>query len=65
MSRPELKLESWRFTTVSALAREIVALLECTDYCIILEVVPSMKEMLDAELENCRTLGRVKVKVIE
>jgi hypothetical protein len=57
-------LEAWRFTTVAALAREIVALLEHTDYKLLIEVTPPMREQLDNELESCRTLGRVKVEVV-
>lgn len=64
MKREELTLESWRFTSTSALAREITALLEFSDYKLVIEVSPSEKEMLDNELENVRALGRVKVEVV-
>ena len=64
MSRPEFKLEAWHFTSTSALAREILALLEVTDYKLIIEVTPPQKEMLENELESCKTMGRVKVEVV-
>jgi len=64
MKHEELVLESWRFTSTSALAREIVALLESSTYKIIVEVPPAELEWLNNELESCRTLGRVKVEVI-
>ena len=62
MSREELVLESFRFTTTSALAREIVALLENSTYklCIVVKT-PREFEELTNELENARTLGRVKL----
>ena len=65
MKRESLILESWRFTSTSALAREVVALLETSDYKLVIEVSPSEKEMLDNELENVvRALARVKVEVV-
>jgi hypothetical protein len=64
MARAELRLESWRFTSTSALAREVVALLESSDYKLIIEVTPAERECLSNELESCRTLGRVKVEVV-
>jgi hypothetical protein len=63
MKREELTLESWRFTSTSALAREVVALLEASDYKLVIAVSPSEKEMLDNELEGVRALGRVKVEI--
>lgn len=64
MTRPEFRLEGWHFTSTSALAREILALLEVTDYKLIVEVTPSEFERLTNELESCKTMGRVKVEVI-
>ncbi len=64
MKRESLILESWRFTSTSALAREVVALLEASDYKLVIEVSPSEKEMLDNELENVRALGRVRIEVV-
>jgi hypothetical protein len=64
MSRPEFKLEAWHFTSTSALAREILALLEVTDYKLIIECTPPQYAELCAELESCKTMGRVKVEMI-
>lgn len=64
MKREELQLESWRFTSVSALAREIVALLENSDYKLEIIIPQKLREQLDNELESCRTLGRVKVRQV-
>jgi hypothetical protein len=65
MSRPEFKLEAWHFTSTSALAREILALLEVTDYKLIVQVTPPQREQLENELESCKTMGRVKVEVVQ
>ena len=62
--RPEFRLESWHFTTSSALAREIVALLEVTDYKLIVETTPNQFAELCCELENYKTMGRVVVKLL-
>ncbi len=62
MSRELLVLESWRFTSTSALAREILALLENSSYKLEILVSVSEMEQLNNELESARTLGRVKVK---
>ena len=64
MSRPEFKLEAWHFTTTSALAREIMALLEVTDYKLVIEVTPNQFAELCCELENYKTMGRAVVKLI-
>lgn len=66
MAREELQLEATRFTSYSALVREILALLESTDYklAIIIPNVPSLKERLDNEMEGVKTLGRVKVRQV-
>ena len=64
MSRPEFHIEAWHFTSTSALAREILALLEVTDYKLIVESTPPQHAELCAELESCKTMGRVKVEVI-
>lgn len=60
-----LKLESSRFTTSAAFVREVLALLEATNYKLHLIVKPEEVQRLDAELEGQRTLGRVKVKTSE
>jgi hypothetical protein len=65
VNRPEFRLEAWHFTTTSALAREILALLEVTDYKLIVQVTPPQREQLEAELESCKIMGRVKVEVVE
>lgn len=59
-----LLLESWKFTTVSALAREVSALLECTSYKFTILVRPDHMEELAAEMESWKVLGRVRVKEI-
>lgn len=64
MHRPEVRLHAWSFTSSSALAREILALLEGTDFKITIEVTPPQYQELCAELESCKTLGRVKVEMI-
>lgn len=64
MPREELQLESKRFTTVSALAREIVALLECSNYKLEIIIPQCIREQLDNELDGVKTLGRVKVKQV-
>lgn len=63
MPREVLQLESCRFTTISALAREVEALLESSDYK--LEIVVGAKDFdeLNVELEDRRTMGRVVVRV--
>ena len=63
-NRPQLELEAWRFTTTSACAREIVALLECTEYKLLVYVTPSELERLNIELDGIKTMGRVKVEMI-
>jgi len=63
-NRPEFRLEAWHFTTSSALAREILALLEVTDYKLIVEVTAPQFAELCMELESCKTMGRVVVKLI-
>jgi hypothetical protein len=65
MKREELQLESWRFTSVSALAREIVHLLEHSDYKLEILITAKELEQLANELESCRTLGRVTLKTAE
>lgn len=64
MNREELELQSWRFTRISALVREIEALLECTDYKFVVTVRADQMEELASEIENWHTLGRVEVKQI-
>lgn len=59
-----LSLESWRFTTVSALTREVEALLECTDYKFVILVRADHFDELASEMENWHLLGRVKVKQV-
>ena len=63
MSRELLRLDAWRFTTVSALAREILALLEHSNYKLEIRLNAKEMEQLSNELESCRTLGRVTLKV--
>lgn len=67
----ELHLEAWRFTTTAELAREIVALVKCTDYSFIIEAGPAQAKELDAHLaimglhHGPVSPDRVKVLVIE
>jgi hypothetical protein len=62
MKREESQVNASSFTTVSALVREILALLAETDYKLEIIITPNIREQLDNELESVRTLGRVKVK---
>lgn len=65
MSRPELQLESWRFTTAAACAREVERLIESEDCKLILIVHAQDVDRISAELEPLRALGRMKVMVKE
>lgn len=62
--REELQIESSRFTTVSAFAREIEALLESTDAKLFVVVPERHVEELAVRLEGWRTLGRVYLRRI-
>lgn len=62
MGRELLVLESWRFTSTSALAREIIALLENSSYKLEIMAKPDEMERLNNELDGAKTMGRVKVK---
>lgn len=64
MKRDELILEVSRFTSTSAAAREILALLEHSDYKLIVKATEKEFEELEGELENSRCLGRIKVMVL-
>jgi hypothetical protein len=46
------------------LCREILALLENSEYKLLVEVTPPQREQLENELESCKTMGRVKVEVV-
>lgn len=61
MSRPEVKLDSQRFTSASALAREISALLEETPYKIIVIADSRAVEAIQQELWDRVVMGRVKI----
>lgn len=65
MAREWLRLESSRFTTPAAFLREVLALLDATDYRLQLVVKVEEVERLAAELESQRTMGRVKVRQVE
>lgn len=56
-------LESWRFTSLSAFARELTHLLEHSDYYLEAQVRESELERLASELGMIRALGRLVVKV--
>ena len=64
MARQELILESSRFTNTSAVAREILALLEFSDYKIEVHMTAAELERVSNELENVRSLGRVTVVIV-
>ncbi len=58
-----LTIDCASFTTVSALAREIVAWLEFSDCKLTVKLHSEREhEELSNELENCRTLGRAKLE---
>jgi hypothetical protein len=59
--REWLKLESWKFTSVTALVREIAALLECSTYKLQVLIYAEQVEEVAAELDGWRSMGRVKV----
>lgn len=59
-----LRLESFRFTSLSAFVREVTVLLSDTDYKLSLVIKDSERERLDAEISGFRTLGRLKVTVL-
>lgn len=61
MKREVLKLESSRFTSLTALTREIEALLADSSYCLEVHVRATELEQLSNEMESWRTLGRLKV----
>lgn len=63
--REEFEIESHRFTTISALSREIEALLESTDDKLIVVIPSKHVEELSVRLDGWRTLGRLKVRRIE
>lgn len=62
MSRQLLTIEAHHFTTISALAREVEALLEHSDYKLEVIVGASDFEELTVELDGRRTMGRVAVR---
>jgi hypothetical protein len=64
MPRPEWILESTSFTTVSALVREIEAWLAFSDCKLIIRVLPAQFEELRAEMENWRTIGRIRLETM-
>lgn len=64
MARVEVEIESARFTRTSELAREILALLESTDYKLRIACTPAEAEELQAELESCKVMGRVKLVTV-
>lgn len=63
MARVEVEIESARFTRTSELAREILALLGSTEYKIRIMCSAAEAEELTAELESCKTMGRVVLEV--
>lgn len=65
MKRPEWILDRTSFTTTGALAREILAWLEFSDCKLIVQVYTGrQQEELFNELEDCKTMGRVKVELV-
>ena len=63
MSRETLQLEAWRFTSISALAREIDVLLSDSNYKLEILLTAKEAEQLAVITEGWRTLGRVKLHV--
>jgi hypothetical protein len=61
--RELIVLESWRFTSLSAFARELTHLLEHSDYLMEAHVREIEIERMAAELGAIRAMGRLKVKV--
>lgn len=64
MSRPEFTLEATSFTSTSALAREILAWLEFSPCKLTVRCTERQQEELYAELEDVKTMGRVKVEIV-
>lgn len=60
--RDTLILEAKRFTNSSALGKEIVALLELSDYKLEVHLAESDLEQISEEYENLRGLGRLTFK---
>lgn len=66
MKRPEYILERSSFTSTCALAREVQAWLELSPCKIIVHVYTErQQEELFSELECLRTMGRVKVDMVD
>lgn len=65
MTREILRLQARRFTSAGALAREIRALLSCTDYFLTVEISRQAQGMLERELQECRTMSRVALEVVK
>lgn len=63
--RDEFQIESASFTNISALAREIEALLESTDDKYILAVTEKQFAELSVRLEGVKTMGRLSVRRIQ
>lgn len=60
-----LILEAKKFTNTSALGKEIVALLESSDYKLEVHIEGKALESLAEEYESLRGLGRLKFKTLE
>lgn len=61
MAQEELQLESKRFTTPSALAKEVLHLLDDTDCKVIVLTDELGLQRIACELEGRVVLGRVKI----
>lgn len=61
MKRDILVPEAWRFTSENALAREIEALLQNSNYKLEVQIRACKLEKLASELEGRKTMGRVKI----
>lgn len=61
--RELIVLESWRFTSPLAFGRELIHLLEHSDYRLEARVRESELERIAAELGTARAIGRLTVKV--
>jgi hypothetical protein len=64
MKREILYLEADRFTTTSACAREVIALMIATDYKIVIRATKKQVEELNAELEPVKDQWRINVQEI-
>lgn len=63
-TREWLELHSSRFTSLSAFTREVLALLQESDYGLELVIRSEERDRLDSELEGLRSVGRLSVTIL-